>query len=163
LKLVRLGATAVVLVAGIAAWLMGYRDAATTAWTAGLVVVGSLVVVQTLRGMFRGRFAADVVASMAIIGAFAIGQPFAGLVIVVMQTGGEALEALLPRQPGLRAVVAIDGNAAGYVEYADRVRPEMRSVIDRFRALGVQHVMLLSGDATVNVQAVAAEIGIEEA
>ncbi len=80
------------MVAGAVAWLVGYRDAASTAWTVGLVVVGGLVVIQTLRGMFRGRFAADVVASMAIVGAFALGQPFAGLVIVVMQTGGEALE-----------------------------------------------------------------------
>jgi heavy metal translocating P-type ATPase len=37
-------------------------------------------------------FAADIVAALAIVTAFLLGQPIAGLVIVLMQTGGEALE-----------------------------------------------------------------------
>jgi heavy metal translocating P-type ATPase len=50
-------------------------------------------VLQTLRGMLRGRFAADIVAMLAIVTAFVLGQYFAGVVIVLMQSGGEALEA----------------------------------------------------------------------
>jgi P-type E1-E2 ATPase len=40
----------------------------------------------------KGRFATDIVASLSIGGAIALGQPLVALVIVVMQTGGEALE-----------------------------------------------------------------------
>src|SRR6185503_12836365 len=44
------------------------------------------------RDAMRGHFATDVVASLAIIGALLFGHPFAGLVVVLVQTGGEALE-----------------------------------------------------------------------
>jgi heavy metal translocating P-type ATPase len=43
--------------------------------------------------MLRGRFAADVVAMLAIVGAIVFREYFAGAVIVLMQSGGEALEA----------------------------------------------------------------------
>jgi P-type E1-E2 ATPase len=43
--------------------------------------------------VLRGDFAADIVASLAIIGALVTGEYLAGCVIVLMQTGGEALEA----------------------------------------------------------------------
>ncbi len=61
-------------------------------WFAGLVVTGTPVVLHTLRGMLRGRFAADIVAMLAILTAVILGEPLPGLVVVLMQTGGEALE-----------------------------------------------------------------------
>jgi heavy metal translocating P-type ATPase len=61
-------------------------------WFVGLVLTGSPVVWRTLAGALRGHFAADVVASLAIVAAALLGQPLVGLVIVLMQTGGEALE-----------------------------------------------------------------------
>jgi heavy metal translocating P-type ATPase len=62
------------------------------AWLAGLIVVGAPVVWRTVVGMARGKFAADVVAMLAIVTAVALVQPLAGLIVVLMQTGGEALE-----------------------------------------------------------------------
>ena len=47
---------------------------------------------QTVRGVFAGRFAADLVAMLAIVTALLLGEPLAGLIVVLMQTGGEALE-----------------------------------------------------------------------
>jgi len=61
-------------------------------WLVGMIVAGAPLVWRTLAGVLRGRFATDVVASLSIIGAVALGQPLAGLVIVLMQSGGEALE-----------------------------------------------------------------------
>lgn len=63
-------------------------------WTAGLVACGAPVVIRTALGLLRGRFAADVVAALAVVTAFVLGQPFVGLVIVLMQSGGEALESI---------------------------------------------------------------------
>ena len=61
-------------------------------WTVGLVLIGAQPVWRTLRLVLAGRFAADLVATLAIVGAVCLAQPVAGLVIVLMQTGGEALE-----------------------------------------------------------------------
>ena len=63
-----------------------------TVFLVTLVVGGVPLVAQTLRGMLRGRFAADIVAMLAIITSIILGQYFAGVVIVLMQSGGEALE-----------------------------------------------------------------------
>jgi heavy metal translocating P-type ATPase len=72
--------------------LSGSENLQQRIWFAGLLLTGSPVVARTLRGMLAGRFAADVVALLAIIGAVALLQPIVGLVIVLMQTGGEWLE-----------------------------------------------------------------------
>jgi len=61
-------------------------------WETGLVLTGLPVAWRTLVGMFRGRLAADLVAMLAIIAAILLNQPLAGLIVVLMQTGGEALE-----------------------------------------------------------------------
>ncbi|MEZ4412119.1 MAG: heavy metal translocating P-type ATPase [Gemmatimonadales bacterium] len=61
-------------------------------WMAGLLVTGVPVAWKTLRGLLRGRAAADIVATLAIVTAIPLGEPLAGLVVVLMQTGGEALE-----------------------------------------------------------------------
>jgi heavy metal translocating P-type ATPase len=60
--------------------------------TAALIIVGAPLVWRTVRGMLQGRFAADLVASLAIVTAILLGEPIPGLVVVVMLTGGEALE-----------------------------------------------------------------------
>ena len=61
-------------------------------WSSGLVLTGAPVVWHTLRGVFAGRFAADLVAMLAIVTALLLREPLAGLIVVLMQTGGEALE-----------------------------------------------------------------------
>lgn len=82
----------VVLAAGAIVWATAGPAAAHLTWMAGLVVTGAPVVLRTIRGALQGRFAADLVAAMAIVGAVLLGQPAAGLVVVLMQTGGEFLE-----------------------------------------------------------------------
>lgn len=82
------------LLVGGALWLLDRRGPwSHHVWLAGLVLTGAPVAWRTLRGMLRGEFAADVVAMLAIVGAVLLDQPLAGLVVVLMQTGGEALDA----------------------------------------------------------------------
>lgn len=64
---------------------------------------------------------------------------------------------------GLRAYVLVDGKPAGVIEFADRVRPEITSVLTELRNEGVRRMLLLSGDAIPHTMAVAAQIGISEA
>lgn len=61
-------------------------------WLIGLLLTGAPLLWTTVRGTLRGRFAADVTASLTVIGSLLLGQPLVGLVIVVMQSGGEWLE-----------------------------------------------------------------------
>ena len=75
------------------------------------------------------------------------------------------LRQLLGERPGpeLRAYVAVDGRGAGIIEYADRLRPGLAGFIADLRRLGIQRILLLSGDDQANALAVARAVGIEEA
>jgi heavy metal translocating P-type ATPase len=75
--------------------LVRFRSGASHAdgvWMVGLVVTGAPVVWRTLRRFASGHFATDLVATLAVATSVILLQPLAGLVIVLMQTGGEALE-----------------------------------------------------------------------
>lgn len=85
-------ATLLVLTIGLALKAGPFAHAGDVVLMAGLVVLGSPVVWRTIRGAFAGQFAADLVASLAIFGAVILSQPIPGLVVVLMQTGGESLE-----------------------------------------------------------------------
>src|SRR6185295_5877874 len=86
------GAALLCILLGLGLRLAGAAGPAGLAWSAGLAVTGLPVVWPTLRGVLSGRFAADLVAMLAIVAALALGEPLAGLIVVLMQTGGEALE-----------------------------------------------------------------------
>jgi heavy metal translocating P-type ATPase len=86
-------------------------------WLAGLVVLGLPLAWRTLRGMFRGHFATDVVATLAIVTAIVLGEPLAGLVVVLMQTGGEALERYA------------EGRASGAVRALEEDAPRLAHVL----------------------------------
>src|SRR5512140_2103477 len=64
--------------------------------------------------------------------------------------------------PGLRAYIAIDGEVAGVVEYADRIRDDAPEVVAELAALGLHRQVLLSGDHATNVAAIAREAGLAE-
>ena len=128
-------------------WLLGLPDAAKWVWAGTLLAAGLPFVWQTLVELRHGQFAADVVAALALIVAFAEREYLAGVVIVMMLTTGSALEAyshrkatdalaaLLERAPKMahrRPRPEGDGNAldledvpVGSVEVGDRllVRP----------------------------------------
>ncbi len=61
-------------------------------WLAVLIATGSIVVWRTVRDAIHGRWAADIIASLSIATAAVMDQPLPGLIVVIMQTGGEALE-----------------------------------------------------------------------
>ena len=91
-RFVPLAAAVVLLALGGVARVIGAGQASARIWLIGAVALGLPLVVRTIRGALHGRFATDIVASLSIGGAIALGEPLVALVIVVMQTGGEALE-----------------------------------------------------------------------
>ena len=56
--------------------------------------------------------------------------------------------------------IAVDGKLGGLVAYADKVRPESRSVISRLHAMGVKNTFMLTGDNAVVAKAVSARLGL---
>jgi heavy metal translocating P-type ATPase len=103
---------------GFVARLADAPAVATVVWSVGLAVTGLPVVWRTLRGVLSGRFAADVVAMLAIVAALFLGEPLAGLIVVLMQTGGEALE----RYAEGRASEAVRELEAAAPRLAHRIR-----------------------------------------
>jgi heavy metal translocating P-type ATPase len=84
--------TLLILVTGGVLALAGEMARANRFLFVGLVIVGVPLILRTARGAARGHFAADIVAALAIATAIVLRQPLPGLVVVLMQTGGEALE-----------------------------------------------------------------------
>ena len=90
-------AASVFLLAGGVCWLWsyfgdhpGYRELAHSIWLGGLLLTGLPVVARELGQIFRGRWATDLIATLAIGGSVGLNEPLAGLVIVIMQTGHAA-------------------------------------------------------------------------
>ena len=72
--------------------VFGRYDIARWIWYGTLVIGGAPVVAKTLLDMTKGKFAADIVAMLAIVTAIITDEAFAGVIIVLMQTGGEAID-----------------------------------------------------------------------
>ena len=85
-------AVCVVLLVGAALRFTVSPEAAARVWMGGLAIAGLPLVWRTTTQLLRGHFATDVVAMVAVVTAVLLGQQLAGLVIVLMQSGGEALE-----------------------------------------------------------------------
>ncbi len=88
----------------------GSEPWAVRAWMLGLLVTGLPLAWRTLHGIARGHLATDVVATLAILTAVALREPLAGLIVVLMQSGGEALERYAEGRAS-RAVRALEADA----------------------------------------------------
>ncbi len=86
------GALVGLVLGSVLTWSLRLPEPGTIVWTAALVLGGVPIVLKTIRGILHGRFAADLIAMLAILAAIFFDEAFAGTVIVLMQSGGEALE-----------------------------------------------------------------------
>ncbi len=62
------------------------------AWDAAAALVALIVLVDVIRSFLRGVLGVDLIALLAIIGALALGEHLAAVVIALMVAGGSALE-----------------------------------------------------------------------
>ena len=85
--------SSVLLLAGGVAWLLAAGTPARVLWIAG-TVLGLVFAVSWIAGAIRRHQpSVDVIAVLALAGALAVGEPFAGAVITVMLASGRLLEA----------------------------------------------------------------------
>src|SRR6185437_2328835 len=89
-------------------------------WLIILLIGGFPIIFQTLKDMSRGHFASDIVAMLAIITAILTNEAFPGIIIVIMQSGGKALEDYAFR----KATISLDDLLARSPKIAHRKRNE---------------------------------------
>ncbi|RIQ18257.1 heavy metal translocating P-type ATPase [Jiangella rhizosphaerae] len=86
-------ASTLLLALGGALWLLGPVDAAEVCWLVGTVLGLAASVAWTAAAVRRREPSVDVIAVLALAGALAVGEYFAGAMITVMLATGRLLEA----------------------------------------------------------------------
>ena len=86
-------ASTLLLVCGGGVWLLGATDPATLCWTAGTVLGLGASIAWTAEAVRRHQLSVDVIAVLALAGALAVDEAFAGAMITVMLASGRLLEA----------------------------------------------------------------------
>ena len=81
------------LAAGAVAWFAHWRTMADALWAAATVVGLVYAIALMIAALRRREISVDVIAVLALAGALAVGEPFAGAVIAVMLGTGLVLEA----------------------------------------------------------------------
>jgi heavy metal translocating P-type ATPase len=80
------------LILGFSAWGISRPDLARWCWAAGTIPVVVGLLVSMIRDFLSGRLGVDAVAFVSMLGALALGQELAGIVIAIMYAGGNVLE-----------------------------------------------------------------------
>ena len=83
----------VLLLAGGVAWLLAAEIPASVLWIAGTVLGLVFSVFTTVGAIRRRQVSVDLIAVLALAGALAVDEPFAGAMITVMLASGQILEA----------------------------------------------------------------------
>lgn len=58
--------------------------------------------------------------------------------------------------------ISVDGQYKGAIAFKDHIRPEAVTTMQRLQAMGVQHLMMLTGDQAAIAKQVAAKVGIKD-
>ena len=87
------GCSAVLLSAGGAAWLFSAQTPANVLWIAGTMLGLGFSLFCTVDAIRRHKPSVDIIALLALAGALAVNEPFAGAMITVMLSSGLLLEA----------------------------------------------------------------------
>ncbi|WP_375772527.1 heavy metal translocating P-type ATPase [Archangium gephyra] len=160
-----LGVSAGGLLVGSLAWLLGHSRVAELAWAVGTVPVLLVVAVSIIDALRRGRTGVDIVALLSMVGALALGEYLAGIIIALMFSTGSALEeharararrelsALIGRVPQ----VATRYEDGGLVQVpVDSLRPGERLLIKGGEVIPVDG-LVLSAEAVLDESALTGE------
>lgn len=85
-------------------------------WYITLIVGGVPIIARTIRSILYKHFALDIVAMLAIIVSIVLNDAFPGVIIILMQSGGKALEDFAYR----RATSSLDGLLSRSPKHAHR-------------------------------------------
>ena len=115
------------LVSGIIChWFINQPDSGHWIWLVTLIIGGIPIILDTVRNMIHRHFAADIIAMLAIITAILSNEALPGVVIVIMQSGGKALEDHAFR----KASTSLNALLARSPQTANRKKNNIIEVID---------------------------------
>ena len=117
LKTVLLATALIGLIAGLCLMVVGLPNAASIAWSLGVVPVLGALLVEIVRSLSKGEVGLDIVAALSMSAALLIGETLAAAVVALMYSGGTFLE----------------GFAAG------RARREMSDLLSRVPRIATRH------------------------
>ncbi len=72
------------------------------------------------------------------------------------------VEAKSPEEAGTVVHVAKEQKYLGYIVIADEVKADAKTAVDGFRAAGMKHIVMLTGDRKKTAESIAGELGITE-
>lgn len=72
------------------------------------------------------------------------------------------VEAKSPEEAGTVVHVAKEQKYLGYIVIADEVKADAKTAVDGFRAAGMKHIVMLTGDRKKTAESIARELGITE-
>ncbi len=100
------------------------------------------------------------------LGGFGVTGTYEGQVVAMGRANlFERLGVAVPAQPayvGPIAGVSRNGKFLGWLLFSDQLRSSARAAVQDLRGLGVEHIVLLTGDRSAVAHQVASEIGIDE-
>lgn len=64
-------------------------------------------------------------------------------------------------QEGSLMLVAVDGRFCGWIQFADTIRPGASEAVEHLHALGIERVVMLTGDRPQEAQRLAGAVGID--
>lgn len=73
-------------------WVIDDPDFGHLVWLVVVVIGGIPIVWDTIKGILHKKFAADIIAMLAILVSIITNNAFPGVIIILMQSGGKALE-----------------------------------------------------------------------
>lgn len=114
------------------------------------LIVGTLpLLFRMFKDVFAGHFGVDIIAIVAIVSSFLFGQYLAGTVILLMLSGGEALEAYALRRSS-RELTRLLSNAPSIAHV--KVRTELKDI--KVEEVKVGDVLVIKPGETVPVDGV---------
>ncbi|WP_313279150.1 heavy metal translocating P-type ATPase [Timonella senegalensis] len=93
-----LSTTIVVGLVGLLLWALSFPDATRYLFTAYAIIIVVWQAVDMVKEMLAGKFGLDILAVVAIIATLLVGEYVASWIIILMITGGEALEDFAARR-----------------------------------------------------------------
>ncbi len=58
--------------------------------------------------------------------------------------------------------IAVNGQFAGYITFADQVRKESKPMLNALKAFGIKHTLMVTGDNQTTAKSIASKVGIEQ-
>ncbi len=60
------------------------------------------------------------------------------------------------------SLVAVDNEVIGAIEFTDALRPQSKTMLEKIKALGIKHTLMVTGDNMTTARAVAKKLGITD-